>query len=59
MLGGSVGPVITGYLFDLKGNYQVAFIVLALFAALGIVLNLILTRSHIKIVEPRVSEEPL
>jgi MFS family permease len=52
MLGGSVGPVITGYLFDLKGNYQIAFITLSVLATAGIVINLILTHSKIKTSEP-------
>lgn len=35
MFGMSVGPVLTGYLADVYGNYQVAFTVLAAAAALG------------------------
>ncbi len=44
MIGGSVGPVLSGYLFDVYGNYQVAFIICASFAAAGAMLNLILAR---------------
>jgi MFS family permease len=44
MIGGSVGPVITGYLFDILGNYKVAFLTLAIFAAAGIFFNLWLTQ---------------
>jgi MFS family permease len=44
MTGGSLGPVITGYLFDVFGNYQIAFLTCAIFVVAGIVLNLWLTR---------------
>jgi MFS family permease len=43
MIGGSIGPVVTGYLFDVQGNYQIAFVTCAVFAVAGIILNLILT----------------
>lgn len=49
MIGGSLSPVITGYLFDQLGNYQVAFLVCALFAVAGIAVNLMLERSKTKI----------
>ena len=39
MIGGSIGPVVTGYLFDVQGNYTIAFIACAVFTILGIVFN--------------------
>lgn len=39
MIGGSLSPVISGYLFDIMGNYQTAFLVCAIFAVLGLILN--------------------
>jgi OFA family oxalate/formate antiporter-like MFS transporter len=44
MIGGSLGPVIIGFLFDIQGNYQVAFITCALLGTVGIIVNLWLTR---------------
>jgi OFA family oxalate/formate antiporter-like MFS transporter len=44
MIGGSIGPVVIGFLFDIQGNYQIAFITSASFALVGIILNLWLTR---------------
>jgi MFS family permease len=41
-LGGAIGPFVTGYLCDLIGNYQLAFLVSALLGALGIFLVIIL-----------------
>jgi MFS family permease len=45
--GAAVGPVVTGYIFDLTGSYQLAFLVCAAFGIAGIVLAAILrpTRS--------------
>ncbi|HSW57919.1 MAG TPA: MFS transporter [Dehalococcoidales bacterium] len=44
MIGGSVGPVIIGLLFDQQENYQVAFALCLAFAVLGTILNIWLTR---------------
>jgi MFS family permease len=44
MIGASIGPVITGYIFDETGGYQIAFIACALVAIVGISINLILVR---------------
>jgi MFS family permease len=46
MIGGSIGPVVTGYLFDIQGNYIAAFIVCAIFTVMGIVFNYWLRRYH-------------
>lgn len=35
--GGAVGPLLTGYLFDLNGNYRLAFLALAIIAAIGLI----------------------
>ncbi len=40
--GGAVGPVVTGYIFDLIGSYQLAFLTCAAFAIAGIVLAVML-----------------
>jgi MFS family permease len=40
--GGAVGPVIIGYICDVTGSYQTAFIVCAILSALGLVLMLAL-----------------
>jgi MFS family permease len=40
--GAAVGPVVTGYIFDLTGSYQMAFLVCAAFSIIGIILASIL-----------------
>lgn len=37
-LGGSMGPWLTGYLFDATGSYQEAFLILIAFGLMGLVL---------------------
>lgn len=39
---GALGPLITGYLFDITGHYQAAFIVCAVLSLLGLITNLLL-----------------
>jgi MFS family permease len=41
-IGGSVGPLMTGYIFDLTGSYRAAFIVLTALAIMGLVLIILL-----------------
>ena len=41
-LGGTVGPLLAGYLFDMTGNYQTAFIVFGAAGLLAFVLALLL-----------------
>jgi MFS family permease len=41
-IGAAIGPVVTGYLFDLTGNYQIAFIACASVGVLGFVLTLLI-----------------
>lgn len=38
-LGGAIGPLVTGVLFDIKGNYKIAFIVCFIMAVLTFVLS--------------------
>lgn len=44
-LGGSVGPILTGMVFDLSGSYVPAFLTLTLLAVLALLLVLSLPRS--------------
>ena len=39
-LGGTVGPVLTGWIFDLKQSYELAFMILMAFTFLGLLLTL-------------------
>ena len=41
-IGGAVGPIVTGQIFDLTGGYQVAFLVCATFSIFGLILSSIL-----------------
>ena len=41
-LGSAVGPIVTGYMFDVIGNYQLAFLVAGVVAVLGLGLLIIL-----------------
>jgi len=41
-IGGAVGPVLAGRLFDIAGSYQVAFLVFAVVAIIGLVLTVLL-----------------
>lgn len=35
-IGGALGPFLTGYLFDITGNYQLAFLICAIISAIGL-----------------------
>jgi MFS family permease len=41
-IGGAVGPIVTGYMCDVMGNYQLAFLLCAIIAVLGAILLIIL-----------------
>ncbi len=41
-VGGAVGPLMAGYIFDTSGSYQWAFIISAILAAIGLILTLVL-----------------
>ena len=43
-IGGSLGPLLTGYIFDLTGSYQAAFTVLTALAVMGLVLIILLRK---------------
>jgi len=42
-IGGAIGPFLTGYIFDITGRYQLAFLVCATIGIIGLVLTLLLT----------------
>ncbi len=50
--GGALGPLVVGYLWDLKGNYQVAFLVCALVGLLGLFLLAILRPRKKRLIGP-------
>ena len=39
-LGGALGPFLTGYIFDLSGSYQLAFIICGIVGIVGLALTL-------------------
>jgi MFS family permease len=41
-VGGAIGPLITGHLFDISGNYQTAFMVSGTIGVCGLILTLLL-----------------
>jgi len=41
-LGGAIGPVIAGYIFDISGGYSQAFLVCATVSIIGLVLSVLL-----------------
>jgi MFS family permease len=41
-IGGAVGPLVTGYIFDLTGNYQIAFLLCAVLGIVAIILGTVL-----------------
>ncbi len=41
-IGSAVGPIVTGYMFDVIGNYQLAFLLAGIIAVLGLVLLMVL-----------------
>ena len=41
-IGASIGPLMTGYIFDLTGSYQAAFLVGAVVGFVGLILSIIL-----------------
>lgn len=49
-VGGALGPLVTGILFDVNGNYKVAFIICAVMSFLTLVLCLRLTRAQHRVV---------
>lgn len=43
-LGGGVGPLMAGYIFDIAGTYQVAFLLCGVVSCMGLILALVLKR---------------
>ena len=41
-IGAAAGPFITGYIFDLTGSYQLAFLTCAAFGIIGLILTVLL-----------------
>ena len=41
-IGGAIGPVLAGYLFDITGSYQLGFLIPAVFSVIGLILVLLL-----------------
>ena len=39
-VGGSIGPVLAGWIFDISNSYSLAFIIMAMLAAVALVLSL-------------------
>jgi len=42
-VGAAIGPLLAGYIFDVTGSYQVAFLVCAVIAVVGLMLTILLT----------------
>ena len=53
-LGGAIGPIAAGWVFDTQGSYDAAFGGLAAFAALGLLLVLTLPRGGVQAAESTV-----
>ncbi len=45
-VGGAIGPLVTGYLFDISGNYETAFLVSGSIGVCGLILTLLLKPVH-------------
>jgi MFS family permease len=44
LVGGTLSPILTGYIFDVTGQYQMAFLLLIGVSAIGFILSLLLSR---------------
>jgi MFS family permease len=42
VIGGSIGPVVTGYIFDLTFSYQIAFLICAALGVTGLILTVVM-----------------
>jgi MFS family permease len=42
-IGGTIGPSLAGYMFDLTGSYQIVFSICLIFSIVGIILSACLT----------------
>ena len=43
IIGGAIGPLLAGFVFDVTGSYQVAFQVCAAIGVVGLILTVLLT----------------
>jgi MFS family permease len=41
-IGGTIGPLVAGYIFDVSGHYQPAFLVISGLSVVGVILALLL-----------------
>jgi MFS family permease len=41
-IGGSIGPILLGYIFDIASNYQLGFLILSIVNLIGLMLALLL-----------------
>ena len=49
MIGGSIGPIVAGYIFDATGGYRLAFLISMALCAVAVLLSLVLLRSRNRI----------
>jgi len=42
MVGAAIGPVLTGYIFDIMSTYQLAFYILLMLSIIGLILTVLL-----------------
>jgi MFS family permease len=42
VIGGTISPLLTGYVFDVSGNYHIAFLVIVGLSFLGLIISLVL-----------------
>ena len=43
LIGGTIGPILSGYIFDVTGQYQLAFLLICGLCATGLILALFLS----------------
>ena len=48
-VGGTIGPIVTGYIFDVTGSYQLGFIILATAGFMAIILTTLLRPTTTKV----------
>ena len=44
VIGGTISPILSGYIFDVNGSYQLAFFLIFGFSIIGLSLSFILKR---------------
>ena len=47
-IGGAVGPVLAGHIFDISGSYRLAFLICVIIATMGFILTLLLKPAAMK-----------